>query len=151
MGEPGGLLSMGHTELDMTEATQQQQQHVLHACMLSYVQLFATLWTVAHQAPLSMGILQARKLEWVAISFSRGSSRVRDPTCVSCIAGGLLHWILSLLSHQGSRSWLNLDRKTLYSKFFFSFFFPILPSDESFFAFQFPAQIPFEKFQPGLR
>ena len=65
MGEPGGLLSMGHTELDMTEATQQQQQHVLHACMLSYVQLFATLWTVAHQAPLSMGILQARKLEWV--------------------------------------------------------------------------------------
>ena len=33
-----------------------------------------TLWTVAHQAPLSMGILQARTLEWVAISFSRGSS-----------------------------------------------------------------------------
>ena len=26
----------------------------------SPVQLFATLWTVAHQAPLSMGILQAR-------------------------------------------------------------------------------------------
>ena len=25
MGEPGGLLSMGRTELDMTEATQQQQ------------------------------------------------------------------------------------------------------------------------------
>ena len=24
----------------------------------SHVQLFATLWTVAHQAPLSMGILQ---------------------------------------------------------------------------------------------
>ena len=33
-------------------------------------QLFATPWTVAHQAPLSMGILQARILEWVAISFS---------------------------------------------------------------------------------
>ena len=30
-----------------------------------------TPWTVAHQAPLSMGILQARILEWVAISFSR--------------------------------------------------------------------------------
>ena len=27
----------------------------------------ATLWTVARQAPLSMGILQARILEWVAI------------------------------------------------------------------------------------
>ena len=33
------------------------------------------------------GILQARVLEWVAISFSRGSSRPRDWTPVSCIAG----------------------------------------------------------------
>ena len=33
------------------------------------------------------GIFQARILEWVAISFSRGSSRPRDPTWVSCTAG----------------------------------------------------------------
>ena len=33
------------------------------------------------------GILQARILEWVAISFSRGSSWPRDQTWVSCIAG----------------------------------------------------------------
>ena len=33
------------------------------------------------------GILQARVLEWVAISFSRGSSQPRDRTQVSCIAG----------------------------------------------------------------
>ena len=33
-----------------------------------------TPWTVAHQAPLSMGILQARILEWVAIPSSRGFS-----------------------------------------------------------------------------
>ena len=33
------------------------------------------------------GILQARLLEWVAISFSRGSSRPRDRTQVSRIAG----------------------------------------------------------------
>ena len=33
------------------------------------------------------GILQARRLEWVAISFSRGSSRLRDWTWVTCIAG----------------------------------------------------------------
>ena len=32
------------------------------------------LWTVAQQAPLSMGILQARILELVAMPFSRGSS-----------------------------------------------------------------------------
>ena len=30
------------------------------------------------------GIPQARILEWVAISFSRGSSRPRDQTCISC-------------------------------------------------------------------
>ena len=33
------------------------------------------------------GIFQARVLEWVAISFSRGSFRPRDRTQVSCIAG----------------------------------------------------------------
>ena len=37
---------------------------------LSHVRLPATLWTVACQAPLSMGILQARILEWVLQSFS---------------------------------------------------------------------------------
>ena len=35
------------------------------------------------------GILQARILEWVAISFSRGYSWPRDRTWVSCIAGRL--------------------------------------------------------------
>ena len=35
------------------------------------------------------GIFQARILEWVAISFSRGSSQLRDWTWVSCIAGRL--------------------------------------------------------------
>ena len=34
-----------------------------------------------------LGILQARVLEWVAISFSRGSSWPRDRTRVSCIPG----------------------------------------------------------------
>ena len=34
------------------------------------------------------GIFQARIVEWVAISFSRGSSWPRDQTQVSCIAGG---------------------------------------------------------------
>ena len=36
------------------------------------------------------GILQARILEWVAISFSRGSSEPRDQTQVSCIVGEFL-------------------------------------------------------------
>ena len=34
------------------------------------------------------GIFQARILEWVAISFSRGSSPPRDRSFISCIAGG---------------------------------------------------------------
>ena len=60
------------------------------ACMqncFSHVRLFAPLWTVARQTALSMGILQARTLEWVALPSYRGSSRPRDQTQVSFIAG----------------------------------------------------------------
>ena len=37
------------------------------------------------------GIFQARILEWVATSSSRGSSRPRDQTCVSCIGRQILY------------------------------------------------------------
>ena len=37
---------------------------------------------------LSMGIVQVRILEWVAMSSSRGSSQPRDRTQVSSTAGG---------------------------------------------------------------
>ena len=47
-------------------------QHVCVSCSVGSNSV--TPWTVACQAPLSMGILQARILEWVAVSFSRGSS-----------------------------------------------------------------------------
>ena len=46
-------------------------------CVLSRfspVRLFATPWTTARQAPLSMGFSKAGMLEWVAVSSSRGSS-----------------------------------------------------------------------------
>ena len=59
------------------------------ACMLSCfssVQLFATLWTIARQTPLSMEILQARILEWIAMPSSRGSSRPRHQTHVSYVS-----------------------------------------------------------------
>ena len=56
----------------------------------SCVQLWMTLGTVAHQASLSMGILQAKILEWIAMPSSKGSSQPRDLIQVSCIAGGLL-------------------------------------------------------------
>ena len=56
------------------------------ACVLSHfssVWFFVILWTVALQAPLSMKILQARVLEWVAVPSSSGSSPPRDQIHVS--------------------------------------------------------------------
>ena len=50
----------------------------VHQC-LSHVWLFATPWTIYSPADsLVHGILQARILEWFAISYSRGSSQPRD-------------------------------------------------------------------------
>ena len=56
----------------------------------SHVQLLVTLWTVSHQAPLSIGILQVRTVECVAMPLSRGSSQPRDQTQVFHIAGDSL-------------------------------------------------------------
>ena len=63
--------------------------NVLLCCAqsFSHVQIFVTPWTIARQAPLSKGILQARILEWLTLPSSRGSSQVRDQTQVSLIAG----------------------------------------------------------------
>ena len=62
--------------------------------LLSRDESFATPWTDAHQASSSVhGIFQARILEWVAISFSKGSSWPRDWTRISCIGRWVLyHW-----------------------------------------------------------
>ena len=51
----------------------------------------ATSWTVALQALLSMRFPRQEILEWVAISFSRGSSWPRDQTSVSCIGRRILY------------------------------------------------------------
>ena len=62
-----------------------------HAVLIRSVmsQLFVTPWTAAHQTPLSMEILQARILEWVAMPSFREFSQPWDQTQVSCIAGRL--------------------------------------------------------------
>ena len=66
----------------------------------SCVQLFATPWTVAYQAPLSMEF--SRQEYWSELPFpSPGeSSQTRDQTWISCIAGAILY----CLSHQRSSS-----------------------------------------------
>ena len=55
---------------------------------LSHVQLFCTPWTVAHQAPLFMGIFHVRILAWLAMTSSRGSFQPRGQTHIFCITGG---------------------------------------------------------------
>ena len=72
-------------------------------CLVPLSQLFVTPWTVACQAPLSVGILQARILEWVAMPSFRGSSQPRYQTRSThhCTR------ILDHLSHQGSSEWLS--------------------------------------------
>ena len=70
-----------------TPGTDNSQQFVALVQLPSHVQLFATPWSSSSVH----GIPQARTLEWVAISFSRGSSQPRDRTCVSCLAGGFFY------------------------------------------------------------
>ena len=62
--------------------------------------LFSQVWRFHNPIDCSLpgssvhGISQARILEWIAISFSRGSSWPRNQTWVSCIAGGFFtDWV----------------------------------------------------------
>ena len=70
-------------------------------CVLSHVRLFANAWSLPGSSVHE--IFQARILKWVAISFSRGSSRPRDQTQVSGIAGRFFP-VLVTSSVQLSRS-----------------------------------------------
>jgi len=56
-----------------------------------HVQLIVMPWTVAHQAPLSMGFPRQEYWSRIAISFSRESSQLRDRTWVSCIGRHILY------------------------------------------------------------
>ena len=61
---------------------------------LLVTQAHLTLCNPMDCSPLSSsvhGILQARILEWVAISYSRGSSWLRDQTCISYIGRQILY------------------------------------------------------------
>ena len=60
---------------------------ILHFSVDVLVRLFATPMDGSLPGSTVHGIFQARIREWVAISFSRGSSQPKDRTQVSCIAG----------------------------------------------------------------
>ena len=92
----------------------------------SYLTLYDPMNCIAHQAPLSMGFSRPEywsglpALLWVAISSSRGSSRPRDRTSISCI-GGRSFTTLAIGKALGSkvvfplfpRQWLELCPKKL--------------------------------------
>ena len=69
----------------------------VYICMkveMSIAQLCPTLCNPTDSSPTGSsvhGILQIRILEWVAISFPRGSSQHRDQTCASCISRQILY------------------------------------------------------------
>ena len=81
------------------------------AKLLSSVWLFATLWTVTREAPLSMGILRARILECVAIPSSRGIFPTQESN------SGLPHsrWILYLLITREAQFYV-INNKCYYFK-----------------------------------
>ena len=81
----------------------------------SVAQWCPTLWDPLDCSPPGSsvrGILQARMLEWVAISFFRGSSWPRDQTPISCIScmtpigpQGLSWDVISLIVAPDSQFW----------------------------------------------
>ena len=65
-----------------------------HVCVLSHAQLFATLWTVALQVPLSIGF--SRQEYWSGLPFPTSGDLPNpgiEPTCpcVSCTGGQILY------------------------------------------------------------
>ena len=80
--EPGRLQSIGSQRVGHNCTTEHK---CICACLITPV--FVTIWTVAHQTPLSMGF--SRKEYWSgrrAMPSSRGSSQSRDRTCVSYVS-----------------------------------------------------------------
>ena len=72
-------------------------------------QLYVTFCDFMDCSPPSSsvyGTVQARILEWVATSFSRGSSWSRDQTCISCIAGEFFHCWATREAHPFYTLWI---------------------------------------------
>ena len=65
----------------------------LCVCMLNHVWLFFTPWTVAHQAPLSMGFPRQEYWSWLPFPPPGDllDSGIKPVSCVSCIGGWLLY------------------------------------------------------------
>ena len=93
--------------------------------LVSPVRLFTTPWTVARQSPLSIGILQAKILQWVAMPSSSEvvpihlilpvPINVMAPDCTLTKRGQTIHiflvlqcWLLSCLCEEIFPGYLTL-------------------------------------------
>ena len=71
----------------------------VYLCTLSHIWLLVTPLDCSSRGFSLRGIFQVKILEWVAISFSRGSSWPRDKTCisgVSCIGRQIIYQLYHL-------------------------------------------------------
>jgi len=84
-------------------------------CCFSHVQLFPIPWTVTCQAPLSMGILQARTLEWVPNTGIKPSSLALADGIFNTITTWegprILDWVSMPCSRESSwpRDWTSVS------------------------------------------
>ena len=92
-----GGRSIWHCKFTLCGATQAILFIHDGSLLISHFQLFATLWTVTHTAPLSMGF--PRQEYWRGLPFP-SPGNLPDPgiepiSSVSCIAGGFFtHWAI---------------------------------------------------------
>ena len=78
----------------------------MYVCMLSHVWLFVTLWTVAHQAPLSMGFF--RQEYWSELPFLSPGDLLNPGFDTHLLH--FLHWQADSLPlcHPGSRKYIHM-------------------------------------------
>ena len=85
----------------------------MHAQLLSRVLLFVTLWTVAHQAVLSMEF--SRQDYWSGLPFSSPGDPLRDWTYISvssALAGGFFTSRITWETHISIKKKINGKNKT---------------------------------------
>ena len=95
-----GVLPCISAHSTFTSAASNQNMNV---CLIA--QLCPTLCNPKDCSPPGSSVhgnLQARILEWVAISFPRKSSQPTDQTCISCITGIFLTTELQRKPHSGN-------------------------------------------------
>ena len=87
------------------------------ACVLSLVQTACDPMDFSLPVSSVHGTLQARILEWVAISCSRWSSQPRDQICISCIGRRILYhcdtWDSPFVIYTTIKYWISYCFKPL--------------------------------------